>query len=118
MFLLTKLEDPKEVMRSYVCAMLGRGEFFMNTDVLIIGGGPAGFACAKSASHTYPDKKISLVRKDPVSVIPCGIPYVISSLKEVEHNILPDKGLVDDGINIIIDEITGFSGENSNYSIR
>ena len=85
----------------------------MKTDVLIIGGGPAGFACAKSAAHTYPDKDVSLVRKDPVSVIPCGIPYVISSLEKIEHNILPDKGLEDEGINIVVDEITGFSGKTA-----
>ncbi len=95
----------------------------MNTDVLIIGGGPAGFACARSAAHTYPEKKITLIRSDSVSVIPCGIPYVISLLEKVEHNILPDKGLVDDNISIVVDKVNGFdgrtavteSGENVNF---
>ncbi|MDC7225406.1 MAG: FAD-dependent oxidoreductase [Spirochaetales bacterium] len=85
----------------------------MNTDVLIIGGGPAGFACAKSAAHTYPEKKITIVRRDSVSVIPCGIPYVISSLEQVEHNILPDQGLVADDIEIVVDEVTGFDGKTA-----
>lgn len=85
----------------------------MKTDVLIIGGGPAGFACAKSASNTYPGKTITVVRRDPTAVIPCGIPYVISSLDEVEHNILPDKGLKDAGINIVVDDVTGFNGKTA-----
>lgn len=85
----------------------------MKTDILIIGGGPAGFACARSAAHTYPDKDIVIVRRDPISVIPCGIPYVISSLEEVEHNILPDKGLEACGAKIVVDNVIGFDGKTA-----
>ena len=85
----------------------------MNTDVLIIGGGPAGFACAKSAANTYPEKKVTMVRRDATSVIPCGIPYVIASLEEVEHNILPDKGLEAGKIGIVVDNVVGFDGKTA-----
>ena len=83
------------------------------SDVLIIGGGPAGFACARSAANTYLDKKITMVRKDATSVIPCGIPYVISSLEKVEDNILPDGGLNESGIEIVIDDVVGFEGKTA-----
>lgn len=77
----------------------------MKTDVLIIGGGPAGFTCALSARNTYPEKKITLVRKDEIAVIPCPIPYTIATLEKLEDDILPDKPLIDKNVEIIIDEV-------------
>ena len=83
------------------------------TDVLIIGGGPAGFTCATSCRNTYLDKKVTLVRRDKISVIPCGIPYVISSLDKVEDNVLGDKKLLDCGVEIVVDEIVDFEGNQA-----
>ena len=77
----------------------------MKTDVLIIGGGPAGFTCALSARNTYPEKKITLVRKDEIAVIPCPIPYTIATLEKLEDDILPDKPLIDKNVEIISDEV-------------
>ena len=37
------------------------------TDILIIGGGPAGFTCALSARNTHTKKKIALIRKDKIA---------------------------------------------------
>jgi len=59
-------------------------------NVVIIGGGPAGLTTAISARSTYPDKSIALIRREKTVLIPCGIPYVLSSLNTVEDNILPD----------------------------
>lgn len=70
-------------------------------DIVIIGGGPAGVACALSAKNTYPDKKIALIRKESKPMIPCGIPYTLHTLKEVDDNILPDNPLQAAKIDII-----------------
>lgn len=79
------------------------------TDVLIIGGGPAGFTCALSAHNTYPQKKITLIRKDKIAIIPCAVPYMISTLEKPEDNILNDKPLINRSVEILIDEVVGFN---------
>ncbi len=73
-------------------------------DIVIIGGGPAGVACALSAKNTYPDKTIALIRKESKPMIPCGIPYTLHTLKEVDDNILPDNPLQAAKIDIINSE--------------
>jgi NADH oxidase (H2O2-forming) len=74
-------------------------------DVIIIGGGPAGVSCAISAKNTYPDKRIAIIRKENLPMIPCGIPYVINSLDRVDDNIMSDTPLNNIGIDIIVDEV-------------
>jgi thioredoxin reductase len=56
-------------------------------DVVIIGGGPAGVTCALSAKNTYPEKQIAIIRKEQKPMIPCGIPYIINRLNNVDDNI-------------------------------
>ena len=76
-------------------------------DIAIVGGGPAGMTCALSAKITHPDKNIVLIRKETSPMIPCGIPYVLHTLKEVSDNILPDTSLNANNIEIINAEATG-----------
>jgi len=76
------------------------------TDVLIIGGGPAGVVVAVTAKKNYPSKRITLIRKEQKSVIPCGIPYIFHRLNSVDENIMPDKPLIDNKIDLIIREVS------------
>ncbi len=76
-----------------------------NYDIVVIGGGPAGVACAISAHNTYPAKKIAVIRKDQIALIPCGIPYSLTSLSGVDDDILPDPLVQSNGGDLIIDEV-------------
>mgnify|MGYP000864417728 FL=1 len=81
-------------------------------DVVIIGGGPAGVTCALSAKNTYPEKQIAIIRKEQKPMIPCGIPYIINRLNNVDDNILPDAPLAANNIDIIIDEVISRDEKN------
>ena len=74
-------------------------------DLLVLGGGPAGLIAAVTAKKSNPQKKVFLVRNQAVGVVPCGIPYVFNRLSAVDKDVLPDKGLVAAGVDIIINQI-------------
>lgn len=74
------------------------------TDVLIIGGSAAGITTALTVKMKNPEKKVTLVRKEKKVMVPCGIPYIFGTIGTTEKNILPDGGLLNAGIEIIIGE--------------
>ncbi|MBN1258836.1 FAD-dependent oxidoreductase [Candidatus Peregrinibacteria bacterium] len=82
------------------------------TDILIIGGGPAGIVAAVTARKNNPAKKIILVREKEKGVIPCGIPYIFNRLDSVEKDLMPDKPLEVNKINLLIDKVTRISPAN------
>lgn len=84
----------------------------MKTDILVIGGSAAGLVSAMTAKSGYPEKEVTIIRKEEIVMIPCGIPYIFGSVKTSEKNILPDAGLKSMGVNIIIDEVIDINKEN------
>jgi NADH oxidase (H2O2-forming) len=73
-------------------------------DVLVIGGGPAGIISAVTTRKYYPEKKITLIKDVENGCIPCGIPYMFSSLKNPDENKLGNTALEKNGIDLEIDE--------------
>ncbi|MDD5429326.1 MAG: FAD-dependent oxidoreductase [Candidatus Omnitrophica bacterium] len=75
-----------------------------NTDVLIVGGGPAGIVSAVTARRYYPSKNITVMKNIKEGVIPCGIPYMFASLNNPEDNKLGMASLEKNNVNIVTDE--------------
>jgi len=90
----------------------------MKTDILIIGGGPAGVVAGVTARKNYPSKQITLIRKEKKSIIPCGIPYIFHRLKSVEQNLMPDKVLLDNQINLVIGEVVEIKPEKKEVILK
>ncbi len=80
-------------------------------DILVIGGGPAGMVAAVTAKKNYPDKKISLIRKEEKGVVPCGIPYIFDRLNSVNEDIMPSQPLIDNGVDLVVGEVTKIKTE-------
>lgn len=74
-------------------------------DVIIIGGGPAGIIAAGTARTYYPDKDILVIRKEDNVLVPCGIPYTLSTI-DINENFIPNKAVTGKGCELLIDEVT------------
>jgi len=76
------------------------------TDVLVVGGSAAGIVTAVTGKSNYPDKDFLVVRKEDKVLVPCGIPYIFSSLDSSDKDVIPDKVLQNAGVNLKIAEVT------------
>ena len=62
----------------------------LKKDILVIGGGPSAMVVAGGCKMFYPNKSVSVIKKDVDSMVPCGIPYVFGTLlKSVEDDMIP-----------------------------
>ncbi|MBN2142987.1 MAG: FAD-dependent oxidoreductase [Candidatus Aureabacteria bacterium] len=75
-------------------------------DILVIGAGPAGMVSAVTARKYYPDKKILVMKNISNGVIPCGIPYMFSSLTNPDDNKMGTALLEKNQIDVALDEAT------------
>ncbi len=74
------------------------------TDILVIGGGPAGLISAVISKQMNPEKQVTVIRKFPNVPIPCGIPYAFGELGGIENNYMPEAAYKNNNIELIIDE--------------
>ncbi len=81
-------------------------------DVVIIGGGPAGYTTAITLKRLNPERSVALIRREEKVLIPCAIPYLFHSIDSIDKNILPDAPLHKLGIDLIIDEVKSVDLDN------
>lgn len=80
------------------------------TDVLILGG-LSGIAAGISSRQHYPDKKVTLIRKEGTVLIPCGIPYIYGTVNGPQNNVIPDGLLEKNEIELVKQEATSLDRE-------
>ena len=73
----------------------------MRSDVVIIGGSAAGLMAAITLKKRAVEKTITLIRNVVNTPIPCGIPYIYGIMGQVDKNLIPDQGFIDQGIEIL-----------------
>jgi len=74
----------------------------METNVIIIGGGPAGIITSLTAKSVYPEKSVCIIKEIGDGVIPCAIPYMMHTLSDPKQNSMGNKPLEDAGVDIIV----------------
>ena len=90
----------------------------IKTNILVIGGGPAGIIAAVTARGHYPEKSITLVKSVAKGVIPCGIPYMFGSLESPEQNALSTDGLASKNINVVVDKAICVDKDNKTVKME
>lgn len=87
-------------------------------DVLVVGGSAAGIVAATTARNFYPDKTVTLLRKEKKVLVPCGIPYMFGTLKSSDQNVVPDMVLENAQIELITDEAVSINQENKTCTLN
>ena len=79
----------------------------MKSDVVIIGGGPAGVITALTAKSVHPDKSVCVIKEIGDGVIPCAIPYMMNTLVEPSQNAMGNMPLDRAGVEIVVGRVEG-----------
>jgi len=76
------------------------------TDVLIIGTSAAGATAAITVRRHYPEVSMIAVRKEEHTPVPCGIPYILTTVGSCEKNLMSDDVFVKNNVELLIGEVT------------
>ncbi len=82
-------------------------------DIVVVGGGPAGFNAVKSIRSIAPDKTLLVVTDREDLQIPCSIPYVVSGKVPLKKNRYPIGKLKDLGAELKVSRVTSINPSES-----
>lgn len=71
------------------------------TDVLIIGGGPAGIQASRMLKLGRPEWDVTVLRPEPYSMVYCAIPYALEGLISADKTFKKDDLLTEVGVNLL-----------------
>jgi len=74
----------------------------MESNVIIVGGGPAGIITALTAKSVNPEKSVCVIKEIGDGVIPCAIPYMMHTLADPKQNAMGDLPLNNAGIKVLV----------------
>ena len=74
------------------------------SEIVVLGGSDAGLTAAMTAHKHFPDKTVTVIRKEEKVLIPCGIPYIFGTVGKCENNLIPDAFYDEDKVSLIIGE--------------
>ncbi|MBN2398258.1 MAG: FAD-dependent oxidoreductase [Deltaproteobacteria bacterium] len=86
-------------------------------DVVVLGG-LSGITAGISCRRHYPDKRVTLIRKEGTVLIPCGIPYIYGTVGGPENNVIPDGLLENNNIELIKGEAVDVDRENKVVTMK
>jgi len=71
------------------------------TDVLIIGGGPAGIQASRMLRTKRPDWTVTVLRPEPYSMVYCAIPYALEGLFSADKTFKKNEMLTEVGVELL-----------------
>lgn len=74
-----------------------------HTNVLVLGGGPAGIQGSRMLKARHPEWTVTMLRPEPASMIYCAIPYALEGLIPRERTLKSDAIVSDAGVELIRD---------------
>ncbi|MBU0678704.1 MAG: FAD-dependent oxidoreductase [Verrucomicrobia bacterium] len=75
------------------------------TDVLVVGGGPAGRLIVHALHAAKADLSVTLIKDEEINVNRCAVPYGISDEKPEKKFLIPNSLVTDFGAELIIDRV-------------